>query len=192
MAFLRVVSNEAGATVRAERLYLRSPAPGDYQDWAELREASRAFLSPWEPTWPADDLTRTAFRRRLRRYQRDIRDDHCYPFFLFRLADDALLGGLTLSNIRRGVSQSCSLGYWMGAQHAGRGYMSEAVRAVTPFAFGTLRLHRIEAACLPSNARSIALLENAGFQREGLARRFLFIDGRWQDHLLFALLAEDQ
>jgi ribosomal-protein-alanine N-acetyltransferase len=190
--FLRGVAlRETGPVIRGPGIHMRTPTMADYPAWAALREESRAFLAPWEPTWAADELTRAAYRRRLKRYARDLRDDVGYPFLVFREDDGALLGGLTLAYVRRGVTQSCSLGYWMGAPHAGRGIMTAAVRAVLPFAFGTLRLHRVEAACLPSNAASIRLLEKVGFRREGYARRYLCIAGDWRDHLLFALVADD-
>ena len=192
MAFFRTVSfSEPLPTIDGEVVYLRAPQMSDYSEWATLREASRAFLTPWEPTWPADDLSRSAFRRRLRRYAEDQRADQSYAFFLFRKSDHALTGGLTLANIRRGVAQAGSLGYWMGLPFIRHGYMTAAVRAVIPFAFNTLRLHRLEAACIPSNAGSIRLLENTGFVREGYAREYLCINGVWQDHLLFGLLHED-
>jgi [ribosomal protein S5]-alanine N-acetyltransferase len=192
MAFFRTVSfSEPLPTIEGEAVYLRAPQTSDYSEWATVREASRAFLTPWEPTWPADDLSRSAFRRRLRRYAEDQRSDQSYAFFLFRRIDHALAGGLTLANVRRGVAQAGSLGYWIGEPFARRGLMSDAVRALVPFAFGALRLHRIEAACIPSNAPSIRLLENAGFAREGYAREYLCINGLWQDHLLFARLAGD-
>ncbi|MCX5481195.1 GNAT family protein [Kaistia geumhonensis] len=192
MEFLRsVVPFQPTPVISTETVTLRSPSMGDYQPWSELRGASRGFLTPWEPVWPVDDLTRPAFRRRLRRYQREIQEATGYPFLVFRTADMALVGGLTLSHVVRGVTQSCSLGYWMGERFAGRGFMTAAVRAVIPFVFDTLRLHRLEAACLPHNAASIRLLEKAGFTREGYARRYLNIDGRWQDHLLFAIVSDD-
>lgn len=192
MAFLRSVGGfDVSLSIAGQGVRLRTPQMSDYAEWADLRERSRAFLTPWEPVWPRDDLTRTAFRRRLRRYAQDIREDQAYPFFVFRVPDDRLLGGITLSNVRRGVAQTCSLGYWMGAAHAGKGYMTAAVRAVVPFVFETLCLHRLEAACLPHNMASIRLLERVGFQREGLARRYLCINGLWQDHLLYALLRDD-
>jgi ribosomal-protein-alanine N-acetyltransferase len=162
----------------------------DYSDWAVLRERSREFLTPWEPTWPADDLSRGAFRRRIRRYAEDLRTDQGYAFLIIRNSDDAIVGGLTLANIRRGVAQAGSLGYWMGLPFARQGYMTAAVRAVIPFAFSTLRLHRLEAACIPSNAGSIRLLENTGFVREGYAREYLCINGIWQDHLLYGRLKD--
>lgn len=186
MAFFRTVSfSEPLPTVEGDGVYLRAPQTSDYSEWASLREASRAFLTPWEPTWPADDLSRSAFRRRLRRYAEDQRSDTSYAFFLFRKNDDTLVGGLTLANVRRGVAQAGSLGYWIGEPFARRGLMSGAVQGLLPFAFGSLRLHRIEAACIPTNTASIRLLEKAGFAREGYAREYLCINGLWQDHLLF-------
>ena len=186
MAFFRTVSfSEPLPIVEGDAIYLRAPQMADYGEWASLREASRAFLTPWEPTWPTDDLSRSAFRRRLRRYSEDQRTDAAYAFFLFRKSDDMLVGGLTLANIRRGVAQAGSLGYWIGEPYARRGLMTGAVQALVPFAFGSLRLHRLEAACIPSNAASIRLLEKAGFVREGYAREYLCINGLWQDHLLF-------
>ncbi|MBN9017457.1 MAG: GNAT family N-acetyltransferase [Rhizobiales bacterium] len=192
MEFLRsVVPFQPAPMIATERVILRAPGMADYQAWSDLRGRSRTFLAQWEPTWPIDDLTRPAFRRRLRRYQREINEATGYPFLVFRTEDLALVGGLTLSHIVRGVTQSCSLGYWMGEPYASRGLMTAAVKAVIPFVFDTLRLHRLEAACLPHNAASIRLLEKAGFTREGYARRYLCIDGKWQDHLLFAIVSDD-
>ena len=191
MAFLRATTPLESPIIAGEGVYMRPPNLADYSAWAELRAESRAFLTPWEPTWPADDLTRSAFRRRIRRYQDEIRDDHAYPFFIFRQADQLLLGGITLSNVTRGMTQTATLGYWMGESYANRGYMTRAVKALAPFAFGALRLHRLEAACLPHNLGSMRLLEKLGFQREGLARGLVCIAGRWQDHIVYALLADD-
>jgi ribosomal-protein-alanine N-acetyltransferase len=191
MAFFRTMNfSEPLPAIAGDGVTLRTPQMTDYSEWAALREASHAFLLPWEPTWPQDDLTRSAFRRRLRRYAEDLRADQGYSFLIFRTEDDVLLGGLTLANIRRGVAQAGSVGYWMGLPHVRQGYMTAAVRAVIPFAFATLRLHRIEAACIPTNAGSIRLLENTGFVREGYAREYLCINGAWQDHLLYARLKD--
>jgi ribosomal-protein-alanine N-acetyltransferase len=192
MALFRTVSlAEALPAIDGDSVTLRVPQMVDFAEWAALRELSRDFLTPWEPIWPADDLTRGAFRRRVRRYAEDLRADQAYAFFIFRKFDNALVGGLTLANVRRGVAQAGSLGYWMGAPYAGRGHMTSAVLALIPFAFGPLRLHRLEAACIPSNAASIRLLEKTGFVREGVARQYLCINGLWQDHLLYARLEAD-
>jgi len=177
--------------IPGEGVYLRPALSRDFEQWRELRACSRAFLKPWEPRWPADDLTRVGFRRRLIRQDRDRLDDQAYTFLLFREDDHALLGGLTLGNIRRGVAQCGTLGYWMGEPFAGQGYMSKGVAAALRHAFNDLRLHRVEAACAPHNDRSRRLLERLGFQHEGFARAYLLIDGAWQDHLLFGLLESD-
>ena len=193
MAFFRNINfAEPLPTITGEGVLLRMPQVTDYGDWAALREASREFLTPWEPTWPADDLSRSAFRRRIRRYAEDLRTDQGYAFLIIRSADNALVGGLTLANIRRGVAQAASLGYWMSLPFVRHGYMTEAVRALIPFAFGTLRLHRLEAACIPTNVGSIRLLEKTGFVREGYARDYLCINGVWQDHLLYGRLKDSK
>ncbi len=192
MVFLRSVSfHEPEAVIHGRGVMLRVPRMGDYDAWASLRDQSRAFLTPWEPVWPRDDLTRSAFRGRVKRYVRDFRDDQAYAFFIFGQATGELVGGLTISNVRRGVAQTGSLGYWIGARFARQGLMKAAVRCIIPYAFDTLRLNRLEAACLPSNEPSIRLLQGSGFTREGLARQYLKINGIWQDHLLFAILAGD-
>lgn len=192
MAFFRSVSfSDSTPAIVGDGVALRVPQSSDYAEWAALREASRDFLVPWEPTWPDDDLSRGAFRRRLKRYADDQRSDLAYAFMIFRNDDNALVGGLTLANIRRGVAQAGSIGYWIGAPFARKGYMTAAVRTLVPFCFRTLRLHRLEAACIPANTASIALLEKTGFTREGYARSYLCINGVWQDHLLYARLVDD-
>ena len=192
MAFFRTVSfSETLPAIAGGGVVLRVPQSSDHAEWAALRATSRDFLVPWEPTWPADDLTRGAFRRRLKRYADDQRSDLAYAFMIFRSDDNAMVGGLTLANIRRGVAQAGSIGYWVGAPFARKGYMTAAVRALIPFGFRMLGLHRLEAACIPANIASISLLEKTGFTREGYARSYLCINGVWQDHLLYARLDDD-
>jgi len=193
IAFMRGLTFPGGQqpVIRGDGIYLRYPRIADYPVWAKLRGDSRDFLTPWEPVWADDELTRGAFRRRIKRYQKETRLDSAYVFFVLRESDDALLGGVTLSNVRRGVTQCCTLGYWIGAKFARKGYMTSAVKALVPFIFRTLGLHRIEAACLTDNDASKSLLARTGFRQEGLARRYLLINGEWADHLLFALLKDE-
>ncbi len=174
-----------------ETTFVRPPEARDWLPWAELRAESRVFLEPWEPTWPKDALAKDAFRRRLQRYTRDARDDEGYAFLVFRKSDELLVGGLNLSNVTRGIRQSCSVGYWIGQRFARQGLMTDAVRTAVTFAFDQLRLHRVEAGCVPTNLASRGLLLKAGFQEEGFARKYLNINGRWHDHLLFAMLGSD-
>jgi [ribosomal protein S5]-alanine N-acetyltransferase len=189
--FPRLFSTRAD-TLRldGEQVFLRPPERGDYEAWAALRARSRDFLSPWEPTWPADALSRGNFRARIARYGDDWRSDQGYNFFIFR-PDDVLVGGIGLSNMRRGVAETASLGYWVGLPFARQRLMTAALPLVLDFSFDRLRLHRVEAACLPTNVPSRSLLLRTGFVEEGYARRYLLIDGKWQDHLLFAILRED-
>jgi ribosomal-protein-alanine N-acetyltransferase len=177
--------------LEGRRVHIRPPERTDWAAWSELRAASRAFLQPWEPAWTDDAVGKAAFRRRLARYALDWRDDEGYAFFAFRNEDSELVGGIGLSNVRRGVSETASLGYWTGERFARQGYMTEALRLALVFAFERLRLHRVEAACLPNNVASRGLLAKSGFREEGYARKYLCIDGLWQDHVLYGLLRDE-
>ena len=172
-------------------VFLRAPGPADYEEWAVLRERSRDFLSPWEPAWGTDDLTRAAYRRRLERYAADRASGAALPMSVFRVADGALVGGCNLANIRRGVSQAAAIGYWVGERYKRRGYTREAVRCLVRHGFNRLDLHRIEAACLPENRASRGLLADIGFAQEGDARSYLKINGEWRDHVLYAIVRGD-
>lgn len=192
MVILKRDLPEESRRLEGRQTYLRHPQNRDYSAWSKLRDASRAFLTPWEPTWSLDELSRPSFRERLRRYHDDARDGRAYAFFSFRRGDDQLVGGVTLGQIRRGAAQSGTLGYWVGEPFRRRGYTLDAVRTLLDFAFEELHLHRVEASCLPENAASQGLLEQAGFRYEGRLRGYLRIDGEWRDHLLFSLLLGDQ
>lgn len=184
-------SGMRGPRLKYGRVYLRPARQGDWRAWSSLRNESRGFLTPWEPSWSSDALGRAAFRRRLRSHEAEWQRGTGYSFLMFRAEDDVLLGGVTLSNVRRGVAQCASLGYWIGERFARQGYMTDGLTAVLDFAFDRLALHRIEAACLPDNEASQALLRKIGFTEEGYSRQYLRINGRWQDHRLFAVLQDD-
>jgi len=178
--------------LETKRTVLQRPQLSDYQSWANLRRDSADFLRPYEPTWASDELSRSAFRARLRRHESDIASGRGLPWFVFDRADPSLLlGGLTISNIRRGVAETGTLGYWMGEKHAGQGLMKEALLAACEDLFKVHHLHRIEAATVLNNQRSQGLLTRCGFQEEGVARQYLRINGVWRDHTLFARLADD-
>ena len=191
MALLEWMSTDHDLRFDGHGIRLRPHRASDFAEWSALREQSRRFLQPWEPTWPVDDLTRAAYRRRLAAYAQDIERGLAYPFLVFRREDDRMVGGITLANVRRGVAQMASIGYWMGEPFARRGHTLGAVRNVLDFAFQRLGLHRVEAACLPGNTPSRGVLLKAGFQEEGYARAYLKIDGDWRDHLLFGRLRGD-
>lgn len=180
-----------GPVLHGQGLLLRPPRPADYAEWAELRELSRDYLQPWEPQWAEDDLTRSAYRRRLGIYAREMELGTAYPLFVFRLEGERLMGAITLSNIRRGVAETATMGYWIGQLFAGQGVATRGVERVLDFAFNGLNLHRVEAACVPTNQASRRVLQKSGFREEGLAKAYLKINGQWADHLLFGILAED-
>lgn len=178
--------------LKGRRVTLRAPRASDYTAWRDLRRESREFLKPYEPRWSEADLSRRVFASRLKRGRAESRAGSDFTFFIFldQGGREVLAGGLTLSNIRRRAAQFANLGYWMGRRYAGQGLMTEAVGVILPFAFGTLGLHRIHAAFLPSNTASRRVLEKNGFKEEGFAENYLQIDGKWCDHVLFGLTRE--
>ncbi|MEQ9258812.1 MAG: GNAT family protein [Roseovarius sp.] len=178
--------------IETERLSLRPPQLADYRAWCALREESADFLTPWEPQWAADHLSRKGFTNRVTWAQRSIANGSAVPLFLFRREGDRLLGAITLDNIRRGPAQAGTLGYWIGQPYARRGYMREAIAGVVHHAFERLDLSRLEAACLPENEASRRLLETCGFKYEGVAQSYLQINGRWRTHVLYAALRSDR
>jgi len=178
--------------LHTERLILRPPQMRDFEQWARLRRESQAFLAPWEPQWSRDHLSACAFRNRVVWSERSIRQGEAYPLLLIRQKDGQIVGGVTLSNVRRQPAQATTLGYWVGEPYAMQGYMTETLTAVREHAFASLDLSRLEAACLPDNVGSRRLLERCGFKYEGVAQAYLQIDGRWRDHVLYAALRADR
>jgi len=178
--------------IEGERIYLRLPEMSDHHPWVELRQASAEFLRPWEPDWARNHFSRKAFQNRVHwaRKTFDARDG--LPMFVMRKSDDALLGGITLDNVRRGPAQAATLGYWIGEEYARHGYMSEAIKACVNYGFAKLDLSRVEAATLPENAPSRGVLEKSGFKYEGVAQAYLQINGRWRTHVLYANLRHDR
>ncbi len=171
---------------------LRPPVHSDFRAWSQLRARSVDYLSPWEPSWAEDHLSRKGFTNRVYWAQRSVSGGTALPLFLIRRQDDHLLGAITLDNIRRGPAQAGTLGYWTGEPFARQGYMREAIKAMVHHAFTRLDLSRIEAACLPENTASRGLLETSGFKYEGVAQSYLQIDGRWRTHVLYAALRSDR
>lgn len=182
----------ARVRIETERLTLRAPQHSDYRQWSGLRQQSADFLQPWEPTWAPDHLSRRSFTNRVYWAQRSISNGSALPLFLIRREDDALVGALTLDNIRRGPAQAGTTGYWLGKPFTRKGYMSEALRALVHHAFTELDLSRIESACLPENAPSRGVLERCGYKYEGVAQSYLQINGRWRNHVLYANLRGDR
>ena len=174
-----------------ERVFLRPPKRRDALKWQKLRMSSKSFLVPWEPSWDASSCTRRAYLRYFKNSNYLANMDRAYSFLIFKTDDKTLLGGINIGNVRRGVSQSASLGYWIGAKHSRNGYMKEALKLLIPSLFVDLRLNRIEAATLEENIASKNLLKKIGFKKEGVLRKYLKINGTWRDHILYGLLEND-
>jgi [ribosomal protein S5]-alanine N-acetyltransferase len=156
---------------------------------AELLRANRDFLAPWEPLRPDDYFTTEGQRGSLEDALAHYRAGAALPHVI--LDDGRIVGRVTLTNITRGPFLSCNLGYWVAETANGRGVATQAVAQIARLAFGELGLHRIEAGTLLHNAGSQRVLERNGFQRYGVAPRYLKIAGEWRDHVLFQLVAED-
>lgn len=174
-----------------QRLVIRVPERGDYTDWAIGRRISRQHLEPWEPRWPSDALSRDDWARRLKAWRTGWRNDRAYVYLIFDRESDALLGGISVTNVRRGPAQSASIGYWLLAEATGAGMMVEALERVCRWCFETLGLSRVDAGTLPENIKSRNVLTRCGFTEEGLARQYLEIGGRRRDHVLYGRLKDD-
>lgn len=163
----------------------------DWPQWAKVRGANKDRLKPYEPLWAERSLDEDFFQKRLARQLREWEQGHARPFLIFKNDHHNLIGGININHICRGAAQYASLGYWIDRGHEGQGFMREALDMTLHYCFTGMQLHRINAACLPENLRSHTLLKNAGFNEEGFAPRYLHINGKWRDHVLFGLCAED-
>lgn len=168
--------------------FLREPRKDDYQSWRDVRVRNYAHLQPFEPTWSDDTLEETAFRNMVRNVRFASDRKQAYSFFLISCSDQAVMGAINITNIRRRVSQMATIGYWIGSEYGRAGRMKKAVARIVRFGFEDLTLHRIEAACIPENAASAAILLGCGFEEEGYAKAYLKIDGEWYDHRLFGIV----
>ncbi len=185
-------SKVASLELAGRRITLRTFVEGDYEQWHEVRTRCRDWLIPWEPRPrgappPAEDRASFAARCAIRDRERQLGTGYGFGVFV----GDRLVGEITLSSIQRGPFQSGFVGYWVDQAMAGRGYVPEAVACVLRFSFDTLGLHRVEISIIPRNRPSRRVVEKLELRQEGLSERFLEIDGRWEDHLRFAVTAEE-
>ena len=178
--------------IETENLTMRLPQMIDRDEWINLRRKSADFLMPWEPNWQDDHLTKKSFTQRVEWARKSVQNNTAIPLFIIRRSDQLLVGAITLDNIRRGPAQTATIGYWTGEPYIRQGFMGDALPAVVYYAFETLDLSRIEAACLPKNLASRRVLEKSGFKYEGVAQSYLQISGRWRNHVLYANLRNDR
>lgn len=193
---LGVFKNPENACVFSKRLLLRPLVLSDFEQWSEVRTSNHNWLVVWEPTRnPLSDdpsIYKDAFRHRCEMWSREADSGRAYQFGIFLPGSpEQFIGEINVSAIHRGVSQSCSLGYWVSEKHAGNNYMPEAVAAVLRFAFEVLKLHRVQIAIVLRNNPSLRVAEKLELRKEGVAERYLEINGVWEDHYVFAITLEE-
>lgn len=176
------------------RLVLRPPRTGDISELRRLLRHNQAHLKPWNPMpRPGEDPTSiTEVSNTVLRQRREWKSGRSFSFLLAQREDPgSLIGRVALNGVMRGAMHGAYLGYWMDVDHQNGGLCTEAIRAVLDFAFGPAELHRVQAAIMPHNARSLRVIEKLGFRREGYAERYLQIAGKWEDHVIFARTREE-
>ena len=186
-----MIFGKSELVLKAQNVDLRAPHYGDFEQWRELRENSKAFLELWEPKRGNDFFKRNAFNNRVKWAKKSANAEQAYQFFIFDKYK-TLLGSITIENIRKGPSNAATLGYWLGKQYTGKGFMREAVLTIVDFSFVRLNISRLEAATLSENRSSRRLLEKVGFKYEGVGQSYLQINGRWRNHVLYGLLRDDR
>ncbi len=175
------------------RVMLRPLAAHDFAAWREVRLRNEAWLVPWEPlkspTLPDPTRERPAFEARCAARDRERAADSAYPFGIF--VDQQFAGEINLNNITRGALQGATIGYWIDQARAGNAYTSEAVVVVAAYAFEQLQLHRLEICIVPRNTNSRRVVDKLAFRSEGVAERYLEINGTWEDHVRYAITADE-
>lgn len=180
-----------GMVLNGNKVFLRAPEFRDWREWSELRKFNMEYLKPWEPAWSPYELQRGYFVKRVKFFDKLSNRDKAYSFLIFQNDKNKLIGEININNIQRGVVQSCSIGYWISENKMGLGYMRESISILKDFIFNDLKLHRIEAACLPRNMRSLRTLLKSEFEIEGHAKKYLKINGAWEDHILLSCIKHE-
>ena len=175
------------SVLQTQRLLIKAPESADYPLWFAVRKNNEKFLKPYEPEWPKDCLSKSFFERRLKRQAEERSAGRGAFFLIHHKVTGNIIGGVNLNNIQMGAAHHATLGYWIDENHQGKGYMRESVHCLIDYSFETLKLRRLNAACLIDNDRSINMLLRLGFEEEGYAKKYLQINGHWQDHRLFGL-----
>jgi [ribosomal protein S5]-alanine N-acetyltransferase len=183
----------AGMRLYGRRVMLRPLTPGDFPSWSEVRLRNESWLVPWEPARPpsAADPTRSrdAFNSRCAARDRERQSGAAYGFGLF--VDGAIAGEINLNNVIRGALQSGTVGYWVDRERAGHSYIAEGVVVLARFAFDDLHLHRLEICIVPRNSNSRRVMEKLAIREEGIAQRYLEINGTWEDHIRYGFTVEE-
>ena len=192
MSFLNAYSLKKNLfEITGQKVLLRPPQYSDWRSWADERKKNELYLQPWEPLWSINELERSSFVKRVRMFERLSHNDQAYSFLIFKSDSGDFIGEVNISNVQRGIIQSCSIGYWIAKDCEGKGMMSESLELIKEFIFNELKLHLIEAVCLPYNKPSLKVLLKNGFIKEGTARKLLKINDKWQDHTVLSFIVDD-
>jgi ribosomal-protein-alanine N-acetyltransferase len=185
--------SSVGLRLYGRRVVLRPLVPQDFNAWSEVRRRNGDWLTSWEPLrlphHPDPETNREVFAARCGSRDRERLAGSQYAFGIF--IDGAFAGELNLNNVVRGAMQSATIGYWIDRARAGRSFMSESIVVLAQFAFEELNLHRLEICIIPRNSNSRRVVEKLGIREEGIAQRFLEINGAWEDHMRFGLTVEE-
>ena len=181
-------------TLLTERLVLTLPGPEAAQRMVAYFENNRGHLGPWEPPFPPGMFTTSFWERRLVQNQDEYRTGKSMRLALLDRRDQAagIVGLANFTQFVRGAFMACTLGYSLDANAEGKGLMHEALITALRHVFDRLQMHRVQANYMPINERSARLLKRLGFQVEGYARDYIFINGAWRDHILTALVSADE
>lgn len=189
-----------------EKVLVRPIKESDLKSWQNVRGENQNYLQPYEPLWPSDCLTAEFFHSMYVQIAKDWNADRRYCFLIFTAKEDQenntphrkpadqytkLIGGVNINNVQRGVTQCASFGYWLAENAQGNGYMTDALRGLLKFSFTVLKLNRINISCMPHNTPSINIARRLGFDEEGFAKKYIKINGKWEDHVLFGLTRDD-
>jgi [ribosomal protein S5]-alanine N-acetyltransferase len=179
--------------LRSNHVYIRpfELNDRDTKSLLNFRLTHREFFKPYEPVQQDEHFTRTGQEEVIQKAIQNWEDGLAYSFGIFLGESDALIGKVSLSNVSRGAWQNCTIGYSLAEKVNGRGYTTEAVSLAVKFALEGIGLHRVQAAVMPHNLGSIRVLEKVGFRHEGLSKRYLNINGSWEDHVIYAITRED-
>ncbi len=186
-------SANPGTRLYGKRIMLRPLTPTDFASWSEVRLSNEPWLLPWEPTRTGGTVdptrSREAFSARCAARDRERQAGIAFGFGVF--VDNAFAGEININNIVRGALQSGTVGYWIDRSRAGRSYIAEGTAVLLRFAFEELRLHRLEICIIPRNTNSRRVMEKLRIREEGVALRYLEINGVWEDHMRFGITADE-
>ncbi|MGF9963923.1 GNAT family N-acetyltransferase [Bacillus rhizoplanae] len=177
--------------LKGSRILVKILEDNDAEKLLDLELKNRDFFQTYTPLRECDFYTLEGQLDRIRKNKEKKDLDELYSFGIYVIETEELIGNITLTEVLRGPLQSCYIGYYLDKNHNGEGYMTEAVRLVVSYAFNELKLHRLEAGVMPHNIGSIKVLEKSGFHKEGIAKKNVKINGRWEDHQVLAIVNDN-